>query len=112
MEKNDAKQDSRAWDRDLFYRKGLLNTQIETYLLTSQGMENTMLIQITNLKAIKLLYELEELHLIKVMEENIAPTTSMLSVKYRGALSKENAEKLRSFVQQSRNEWEDRFPMK
>jgi hypothetical protein len=36
-------------------------------------MDNTMLIQVTNQKAIGLLHELEELRLIKVLKENFAP---------------------------------------
>lgn len=36
-------------------------------------MDNIMLIQVTNQKAIGLLHELEELHLIKVLKENFAP---------------------------------------
>ena len=36
-------------------------------------MENTMLIQVTDQKAMGLLHELEELHLIKVLKENPDP---------------------------------------
>ena len=36
-------------------------------------MENTVLIQLTNQKALKLLQELEELHLIKVLRKDIIP---------------------------------------
>src|SRR3546814_14787715 len=46
-------------------------------------MENTMLIQITNQKAVRLLRELEELHLIKVLKETVVPTTKKLSDKYK-----------------------------
>ncbi len=36
-------------------------------------MEDTMLIQLTDKKAVKLLRDLEELGLIKILEENISP---------------------------------------
>jgi hypothetical protein len=51
-------------------------------------MENTMLIQLTNQKAIGLLHELEELQLIKVLKENIAPTNIKLSENIGGYLQK------------------------
>ena len=54
-------------------------------------MENTMLIPLTNQKAAGLLHELEELQLIKVLKENIAPVKVKLSDKYRGVFSKEDA---------------------
>ena len=44
-------------------------------------MENTMLIEVTNQKALKLLHELEELHLIKVLKENFPSTKTKLSDK-------------------------------
>ena len=52
-------------------------------------MENTMVIQLTNQKAIGLLHELEELNLIKVLKENIEPVKTKLSDKYKGFISKE-----------------------
>lgn len=52
-----------------------------------------MLIELTNKKAVKLLRDLEELKLIKVLKENIA-VNQKLSDKYRGSISKEEGEKL------------------
>ncbi len=66
-----------------------------------------MLIQVTNQRAIKLLHELEELNLIKVLKDNIVPTTSNLSEKYRGILSKEKGAELNEHVKQMRSEWEN-----
>lgn len=63
-----------------------------------------MLIQLTNQKAISLLHELEELNLIKVLEENIT-NQPKLSEKYRGMISKEEGQKLQEHVQQMRSEW-------
>ena len=68
-------------------------------------MNNTMLIQVTNQKAIRLLHELEELHLIKVLEENITPVASKLSDKYKGIISKEQGQNLNEHIKQMRSEW-------
>ena len=64
-----------------------------------------MLIQVTNQKAVGLLHELEELHLIKVLKENIDPVKPKLSDKYRGILSKEEGVKLNEHIKQMRSEW-------
>ena len=66
---------------------------------------DTMLIQVTNQKAVGLLHELEELQLIKVLKENIDPNKPKLSDKYRGILSKEEGEKLNEHIKQMRSEW-------
>ena len=55
-------------------------------------MDNTMLIQLTNKKAVGLLYELEELKLIKVLKENIEPIKAKLSDKYKGFITKEEGQ--------------------
>jgi hypothetical protein len=68
-------------------------------------MDNTMLIQVTNQKAVGLLHELEELHLIKVLKKNIAPVKTKLSDKYKGIISKEQAKSLNEHIKQMRNEW-------
>lgn len=65
---------------------------------------NTMLIQITNQKALGLLHELEELHLIKVLEENIE-NKEKLSAKYAGKLPSDVADELQNYVNESRNQW-------
>lgn len=68
-------------------------------------MENTMLIQLTNQKAIRLLHELEELNLIKVLKENIDPVKTKLSDKYKGFISKEEGHQLNDHIKQMRSEW-------
>ncbi len=68
-------------------------------------MSNTMLIQLTNQKAAGLLHELEELHLIKVLRENINTVTVKLSDKYRGIISKEEGRKLNEHIKKMRSEW-------
>jgi hypothetical protein len=68
-------------------------------------MDNTMLIQITNKKAFRLLHELEELNLIKVLKENYAPAKQKLSDKYKGIISKEQSKSLNNHIKQMRSEW-------
>lgn len=68
-------------------------------------MDNTMLIQVTNQKAIRLLHELEELHLIKVLKENLVPAKTKLSDKYKGIISKEKGQNLNEHIKQMRSEW-------
>lgn len=70
-------------------------------------MENTMLIQLKNHKAIKLLYELEELHLIKVLRQNLGSKKGKLSEKYKGFISKEEGMDLDNHIKQMRDEWND-----
>ncbi|MGP8214601.1 MAG: hypothetical protein ACLQQ4_03460 [Bacteroidia bacterium] len=64
----------------------------------------TILIQITNQKAIGLLHELEELHLIKVLKKK-AIGKSKLSDKYKGIITKEKGKELNEHIKQMRNEW-------
>lgn len=66
---------------------------------------DTMLIQLTNQKAAGLLHELEELHLIKVLKENIAPVKTKLSDKYKGIITKEQGQNLNEHIKQMRSEW-------
>ncbi len=70
-------------------------------------MENTMLIQVTNQKAIGLLHELEELHLIKVLKENFDTVNTKLSDKYRGVFTKEDAKNFNEHTTNMRNEWDN-----
>ncbi len=68
-------------------------------------MDNTMLIQVTNHKAVALLHELQELNLIKVLKENFSPAKTKLSDKYKGIITKEQGQKLNEHIKQMRNEW-------
>jgi hypothetical protein len=68
-------------------------------------MENTMVIQLTNQKAVGLLHELEELRLIKVLKEDIEPVKAKLSDKYKGFISKEEGQQLNDHIKQMRSEW-------
>lgn len=65
---------------------------------------DTLIIQLTNQKALGLLHEMEELHLIKVLKENITDKPK-LSDKYKGIISKEEGQKLNEHIKQMRSEW-------
>lgn len=67
----------------------------------------TVLIQINNAKAYKLLEDLEDLHIIKVLNKSIEPP-QRLSEKYAGKLPSDIADELQNYVTQSRNEWNNR----
>lgn len=65
----------------------------------------TVLLQINNNKAYRLLEDLEDLHIIKVLEKSTQPIKQKLSDKYRGILSKEQGQKLNEHIKQMRSEW-------
>jgi hypothetical protein len=67
----------------------------------------TLLVQIKNDKAYKLLEELEEMQIIKVLKKNILPKQK-LSEKYAGKLPADIADELQNDVTQSRKEWNNR----
>lgn len=66
---------------------------------------NTILIEVINQKARRLLSELEELKLIKVVKENCGIQTKRLSEKYNGIISREQGEKLNQHIKRMRSEW-------
>ena len=65
----------------------------------------TMLIQLTNQKAVGILRELEELHLIKVLNQTTTPVKTKLSDKYKGIITKEQGQNLNEHIKQMRSEW-------
>lgn len=67
----------------------------------------TVLIQINDDKAYRLLEDLEDLHIIKVLKKSIQ-TEQKLSEKYAGKLPNEVAEELQNYVTKGRNEWNNR----
>lgn len=67
----------------------------------------TVLIQINNAKAYKLLEDLEDLHILKVLKKSI-DSQQKLSEKYAGKLPSEVADELQEYVSQSRKEWNNR----
>lgn len=68
-------------------------------------MQDTLLIQVTNKKAIQLLHDMEALDLIKVVKENATSDKTKLSVKYKGVFSKEDAISFDNHTQAMRKEW-------
>ena len=75
-------------------------------ILNNFKME-TVLVQINNNKAYRLLEDLEDLHIIKVLEKSIQPKQK-LSEKYAGKLPADIADELQNYVTQGRNEWNNR----
>lgn len=67
----------------------------------------TITLQINNLKAYKLLEDLEDLNLIKVISRE-SRSSENLSDKYFGVIPKEVAKEMQDFVTESRNEWQSR----
>jgi hypothetical protein len=67
----------------------------------------TVLVQINNDKAYKLLQDLEDLDIIKVLNKTSQPNQS-LSEKYAGKLPPDVASELQNHVNQSRDEWNNR----
>jgi hypothetical protein len=67
----------------------------------------TVLLQINNHKAYRLLEDLEDLHIIKVLNKSTQPKQK-LSEKYAGKLPADIADELQNYVTQGRNEWNNR----
>jgi hypothetical protein len=67
----------------------------------------TVLLQINNQKAYRLLEDLEDLQIIKVLNKSIQPKKKPSD--FFGTLSEEEGEKFQAYITQSRNEWERNF---
>jgi len=67
----------------------------------------TVLVQITNDKAYRLLEDLEDLHILKVLKKSSLPNQK-LSEKYAGKLPSAVADELQDFITKSRKEWDNR----
>ncbi len=65
---------------------------------------DTVIIQLTTPKTMKLLQDMEDLHLLRVLKKNISEKTK-LSDKYTGRLPTNIADDLQKHIQQSRDEW-------
>jgi hypothetical protein len=68
---------------------------------------DTVLLQINNAKAYKLIEDLEALHIVKVLKKTVQPKKK-LSAKFAGSLNLSDAEynNFQDSIKQSRNEWE------
>lgn len=64
----------------------------------------TLLIQINDVKAYKILEDLEDLNILKVLKKKTLQNQK-LSEKYAGKLTTEVVDELQNYVTKSRNEW-------
>lgn len=69
-------------------------------------MLSTMVIEVTNEKAMRLITDLEELNLIRVIKQENSNGTR-LSEKYRGVFSKEDADSFLQHSNEMRKEWDN-----
>ncbi len=70
-------------------------------------MKNTTVnIKVLNEKAMKLLEELEDLQLIKVLDKKMPRNKTNMSEKLAGSLTKEQAEQMDKELQEMRSEWQ------
>lgn len=67
---------------------------------------DTVIIQLTTPKTMKLILELEVFHLLRVLKKNISVKTK-LSDKYSGQLTADIADDLQKHIEQSREEWDN-----
>ena len=67
----------------------------------------TVIVEIDNQKAFNLLQELEQLHILRIIKENVLESKTKLSDKYRGVFSKEDAENFMQHTQTMRKEWDN-----
>lgn len=73
---------------------------------------DTVTIQLKHINARKLLKDLEDMDIIKIIEQPFENNEQEKPSKLRGFLSKEKANALLSHVEETRREWEERFPSK
>ena len=72
----------------------------------------TVTVEIKSSKAMKLLKDLENLDIIKIYKSREKQDTKDKASKYRGFMSAASADHLLKHIEESRNEWEERFPTK
>jgi hypothetical protein len=65
----------------------------------------TVLVEIDNQKAMNLLQELEDLHVLRIVKGSVSENKAKLSDKYRGVFSKEDAKDFMEHTQTVRKEW-------
>lgn len=68
----------------------------------------TIVVEIRNSKAYRLLQSLEDLKLIRILKTSAKTSIPKKVRKYGGALPGEIADDLQNYVSESRNEWQDR----
>ena len=84
---------------------------------------DTVLIELTNNKALRLLQQLEDLHIIRLLKKNVVsdkgnavgekallPTTLRKKASdYKGIISPDLADQMQTHIKQSREEWQQRI---
>ena len=63
-------------------------------------------VEIKNDLALSLLHNLESMHILRVIENKLAPEKQKLSERFSGCLSSERVDELQKELTQMRNEWE------
>lgn len=66
----------------------------------------TYLIELTNDRAYRLLQDLEDMNIIRVLKKKVS-SRQKLSEKYAGKLPSGVADELQNYVTQSRKEWDN-----
>lgn len=66
----------------------------------------TVTVEIKNDIALSFLYNLESMHILRVIENKTSTAKQKLSERFAGCLSKERAEELQQELTQMRSEWE------
>ncbi len=72
----------------------------------------TVTVELKTKNALKLLEEMEQQDIIKLHKNEVKITTKDKATKYRGFLSTDKADALLKHVEGSRNEWDERVPLK
>jgi len=65
-----------------------------------------IIVELTSKRALNLLKDLEELHVLKIVGPSASPFNETLSDKFAGKLPPEVAEEMQKYIVQSRNEWD------
>jgi len=66
----------------------------------------TVVVKLTNEKALNLLQQLEQLNIIELITQNKKVNTEKTKRSWAGSISKETANKMLKYVEESRNEWD------
>jgi hypothetical protein len=70
-------------------------------------MNSTLLIQIDNPKTLSFLYNLQELDLVKILENYSTPAKTKLSDKYKDVFTKEDSQSFEEHTKLMRGEWDN-----
>lgn len=68
----------------------------------------TLLVEIKDITGLRILQELEQAHIIRLIHTGQEKTPQKLSERLRGSISKETAQEMNSELEQMRSEWQQR----